>query len=168
MWLPANSISNHQTTLFHLLSISPGSRIEFWKSPWLQVSSGLDNAELFPMTLNSCIWDMDPFHMCPIISTGYQLPITIDIDGVDRMQLITLHEIMMLAFMNQLTDKPDLDKSEHSAYLVDYCQLSCTMLHRFSILPYCEMESQAQPASFSVSVSPSASKEGSGMLKAKW
>ena len=80
-----------------------------------------------------------PFCTCSIISTGYQSPITIDIDGVDRMQLITLHEIKYNPGLYEpasLTGK----KGECSVYLIDYCQLSCTMLHRFSMLPHCEME----------------------------
>ena len=40
-----------------------------------------------------------------------------DIDGVGRMRLITLREITMLAFMNQLTDKPDWDKKVSAQHI---------------------------------------------------
>ena len=92
-----------------------------------------DNAELFPTALNSCLKDTDAFSYV----SYYEYWISIandDIDGVGRMRLITLREITMLAFMNQLTDKPGWDKKV-SAHHISHSQLSCTMLHRSSILP---------------------------------
>ena len=70
------------------------------------------------MTLNACLRDTDAI----LYMSYYKYWISItndDTDGVGRMhQLITLCEITILVFMNQLTDKPDGDKKVSAQHIL--------------------------------------------------